>query len=352
MDIKYDIGKKYGAYVTVDLTIPYAEFKKSYEALLKGEASKTNIKGFRKGKVPAEMVEPQLKQMLSMEALERLIPIYLTEIVNKEEIELMAPPEYIEFPDLSKEEDLKLKVKFTTMPKFELGDLTKVKVKKESAKVKQEEIDNTVSQMFEKSMIEKKGKEPNDAWAKKTATAYKLENVKDLKGLQAEVEKLLQAEKERIVRQNAEHEAINQVIKVSKIEIPKEAIEFEAREREKSFLTELKNADMTLESFCKNNNTKIDQLRELWDKDAKEALQADAVLKLYGKTKKIIVTEEELTDAIENLKKSRGEEIPENVENDQVWRNNIRNVVLKQKAYRDLMDEVLKEKKVKKITKK
>jgi FKBP-type peptidyl-prolyl cis-trans isomerase (trigger factor) len=342
MDINYKIEKKDGAYITASLTIPYKEYENVYNSLLKREAEKVDIKGFRKGNVPSEIVEPQLKQMLSFEALENLAPQYVAEIIKKEEMELMAPPEYTELPDLSKKEDLSLKIKFTTIPEFKLGDMKKIKVQKQDASPKKEEIENTVNEMFEKSTLEKKGEKPNDDWAKKTAELYKLENVKDLKGLKEEVGKLLSQEKERIVRQNAEHEVMKKAIELSNIEVPKEAIEFEAREREKSFLHELKHAKMSLEDFCKNNNTKIEQLRELWEKDATEALEADALLKLYGKKNEIVVTEKELEDGIENIKKSQGKEIPEEVINDQIWRNNVRNVIIKQKAYRDLIEKVLK----------
>ena len=284
MEINYKIDKKEGAYITVDLKIPHDAFKTSYETLLKKEAENTNIKGFRKGKTPTEIIEPQLKQALSIQALDNLIPAYVTELINKEKIELMAPPEYLQLPDLSKEQDLELKIKFTTMPEFKIGDLKKIKVKKESSTFKEEEIDNTINQMFEKSMIEDKGKKPTNKWAKQTAEMHKLENVKDLDGLKEEVKKLLKNEKERIVKQNAEHEVVVEAVKISKIEIPKEAIEFEAREREKSFLHELRHADLSLEDFWKNNNTKIEQLIELWEKDAKEALEDDDLLKTYGKT--------------------------------------------------------------------
>ncbi len=342
MNINYKIEKTVGPYITVSLTIPYNAYEISYETLLKKEAKKTNIKGFRKGKVPAEIVEPQLKQALSIQALDTLVPEYMTELIKQEQIDLIAPPEYLQFPNLDKKEDLELKLKFTIMPEFKLGDLKKIKVKKESTDVKKEEIDNTINQMFEKSAVEDKGNKPNNKWAKQTAEIYKLADVKDLEGLQEEVKKLLKKEKERIVTQNAEHEIISQAITLSKIEIPKEAIEFEAREREKSFLHELQHANMALEDFCKNNNTKIEQLRELWEKDGKEALEADALLKLYGKTNEIEATEKDVKEAIENIKQSRGEEIPESVENDPIWRSNIKNVVIKQKAYKDLIEKTLK----------
>ncbi len=355
MKVDYKIEKKEDHYISVTLTIPYDVFKNKYEELLKREAQKLDAKGFRKGKVPTEMIDDQLKHMISLEALEKVVPPYLTELINAENIQLIAPPEYTQLPDLTKEEDLKLQVKFTTMPEFKLGDIKSIKVKEESSNVKKEEVDNTISEMFTKSVLEGKGQKPDDKWAKETAQLYKLESVKDLKGLEEEVKKLLKKEKERIVKQNAEYEVMKKAIELSKIEVPKEALEFEAREREKSFLNELKNANMTLEDFCKNNNTKIETLREMWMKDAKEALDADALLKLYGKTKDIQITEKELEEGIENIKKSRGEQIPENVESDPIWRNNIKNVIIKQKAYEDLMKEILgnkeKEKESKKTTK-
>ncbi len=343
MKVDYKIEKKESPYITATLTIPYDIFKNANEALLKQEAQKMEVKGFRKGRAPVDMLEPQVRHMLSLQALEQITPTYLTELINTEKIELIAPPEYIELPDLTKEEDLKLKVKFTTMSEFKLGDLKSINVKKESANIKKEEIDNTMSEMFSRSALEGKGQTPDDKWAKETANLYKLEGVKDLKGLEAEIKKLLKKEKERIVKQNAEHEVMKKAIELSKIEVPKEAIEFEAREREKSFLTELRNANMSLEDFCKNNNTKIEDLRETWMKDAKEALEADALLKLYGKTKEIKVTDKELEEGIENIKKSRGEQFPEGVETDPIWRNNIKNVIIKQKAYEKIMKEILKE---------
>ncbi len=345
MKIDYKIEKKEGSYINASLKIPYKVFKKTYEELLKKEAEKLDVKGFRKGKAPLDMLDEQVKHMLSLQALEKVVPPFLTELINTEKIELIAPPEYTQMPDLTKEEDLELKIKFTTLPEYKLGDIKKIKVEIEDATVKKEEITNTMSEMFTRSALEGKGQKPDDKWAKETASLYKLEGVKDLKGLEGEVKKLLKKEKERIVRQNAEHKVMTQAIELSGIEVPQEAIEFEAREREKSFLTELKNANMTLEDFCKNNNTKIEDLREVWMKDAKEALEADALLKLFGKTTNIKVTEQELEEGIKNIKMTRGQELPEGVENDPIWRNNIKNVIIKQKAYEKLMKEVLKEQK-------
>lgn len=123
--------------------------------------------------------------------------------------------------------------------------------------------------------------------------------------------------------------------------MPEESIHFEAREREKSFLHELKHANMSLEDFCKMQNTDVKELRALWEKDAKEALEIDALLKLYGKDKNVEVSEEELEEEIKKMKETQ--KGPDYIYEDAMWRNNVKNVMLKQKAYKELISEVLKD---------
>jgi trigger factor len=341
MKIDYKIENKEGAYVTASITIPRDAFQTSYKEILKSEAKKADIKGFRKGKVPQDMIEPELKQAASIQALDKLTPMYVTEIVKQENLDLIAPPEYSEFPNLEGDDDLILKIKFIVFPQVKLGDFKKIKVKKDDTKTNKEEIDNTIKEMFERSTIEEKGKNPDDKWAKKTGELYKLEGVKDLKTLENQITTLLEQEKQRIVRQNQEHEVLTKAIELSKIEIPEEAVEFEARERERSFLQELKRAELSVDEFCKTRETDFETLRKSWNRDAKEALEGEVLLRTYAKENEVKVSDEDLEKAIEDIKMNQEQEIPEDVEKDQSWRDNIRNVIMKQKAYRDLISKVL-----------
>ena len=341
MKIDYKIEKKEGVYVTASITIPRDAFKTSYEEILKTEANKADVKGFRKGKVPKDIVEPELKQSASIQALDQLTPMYITEIVKQEKLDLIAPPQYLEFPNLEGEDDLVLKVKFTVFPQVKLGDFKKIKIKKDDTKPKKEEIDNTIKEMFERSTIEDKGEKPDDKWAKKTGELYKLEGVKDLKTLENQIKSLLEQEKERIVKQNQEHEVLTKAIELSKIEIPEEAIDFEAKEREKAFLQELKKAELSVDDFCKSRETDFETLRKSWNRDAKEALEGEVLLRTYAKEKDVKVSDEDLEKAIEDIKQNQEQEVPKEVENDQSWRDNIRNVIMKQKAYKDLISQVL-----------
>ena len=60
------------------ISIPKDAFQKSYKALLKQELSNTKIDGFRKGKVPTDLVEPQVSTSIKTKVLEQLVPMYLT----------------------------------------------------------------------------------------------------------------------------------------------------------------------------------------------------------------------------------------------------------------------------------
>ncbi len=341
MKIDYEIESKDGVYVTASITIPRKEFKKEYDKIIKEEAKNTEIKGFRKGQVPEDMLDPQVKQKAAIQALDKLTPTYVGGVVEQENLEIIAPPQYVDFPDLQKEEgDLKLKVKFTTFPQVKLGDMKKIKVSQEDTKPTQEEIDNTVNEMFQRSESKNKGKEPTDKWAKETGEQYQLENVKDLKTLKEEIKKLLEKEKERINKQNQESEILKQAVELSKIEIPQEATDFEAQERERTFLEELKKANMSVDDFCQSRETDFDKLRESWQKDAKEALEGEILLRTYAKEHEIEPTEEEIKNKIEEIKQSQQSEIPEDLESNPRWRENIKNVIRKQKSYDKLISEV------------
>ena len=341
MKIDYEVESKDGVYVKTFITIPRNEFQKEYDNILKEEAKNTEVQGFRKGQVPTDMLDSQVKQKAAVQALDKLTPLYVGGVVEQEKLEIIAPPQYVDFPDLQKEEgDLNLKVKFTIFPQIKLGDFKKIKISQEETKPTQEEVDNTVEEMFQRSESENKGEKPTDKWAKEIGEQYQLEGVKGLKTLKEEITKLLEKEKERINKQNQESEILKQAIELSKIEIPQEATDFEAQERERTFLEELKNANMSADDFCQSRGTDFEQLRESWKKDAKEALEGEILLRTYARENDIEATEDEIKKKIEEVKQSQ-EEVPEDLENNPRWRDNIINVIKKQKSYEKLISEVL-----------
>jgi FKBP-type peptidyl-prolyl cis-trans isomerase (trigger factor) len=331
------------------ITIPKEDFKKEYNTLLKKELKDTDIKGFRKGKVPGDLVEPHVGHTLKIQAFEKLLPKYLEEALIEEKVNPIAPPEYKEFPDFKKDEALEFTMNITVMPDFKLGNLKKVKVKREDVQVEKKEVDEALNRLKENQ--ETKAKEINDKWAKEIVEILKLEDVKDLEGLREHIKKAMLAQKEHMVAHKVEEEALQEAIKLSKIEIPEPAIKYEAAERERSFTSDMQQKGMDIDNFLKSNNITLEKMREMWEKDAKQALQTDVFLKLYAEDRNIEVTDEDLKKKIELVKKGAPEKTDEKIFEDKRWQEYVRRVEQKEKAFKEFSKEVLGEKE-KKETKK
>ncbi|KKQ11045.1 MAG: Trigger factor [candidate division WS6 bacterium GW2011_GWC2_36_7] len=307
------------------ITIPKDSFNQSYEAMMKDKVKDTDIKGFRKGKVPTKMVETQLSQSVRLETLEKIAPLYISTAIQKEALDPIAP----------------LTIVVTVMPEFKLANLKKIKVEKEEATISKKEIDEAIDDI--KKNYKTKEKEINDAWAVEVAKMIELPEVKDMKELRKQIEDAMKAQKEHMLLHKRQEKALDEAIKLCEIEIPKSAIMYEARERERSFRYDMEQKGVKAEEFMKSQNLTIEKMRELWENDSKEALQTDTFLKMYMKEHNIDMNEEELAERIGALKKNAPKGTDMSVYDDENWQAYVKNVDLKQRAFEEFIKEVLGE---------
>lgn len=121
--------------VHLKMKIPADAFEESYNLLLKQRSQATNIKGFRKGKVPQSIVEPNLESLILTETFERIAPYYVNAAIIKESLKPIAPPEYTDLKELKRGHEIVFTVKVTTMPEFKLGSLSQIKLKKKARRL-------------------------------------------------------------------------------------------------------------------------------------------------------------------------------------------------------------------------
>lgn len=327
--------------IEITVTIPGDIFTQSYNTILKDHASKSEKKGFRKGQVPTEVVEKELGSALMLDTLERLAPMYINNVLVKEEISPAAPPSFKDLPKLEKDTDVEFTVVVTVMPKFKLGNLKKVKLEKIDAKVEDKEIDDAIEDIRKNYTPDVK--KVDDKWVVEIVKKLELEKgIKDLDGLKKFIGDALGKQKEHMMWHKQEEDALAQGIKLSNIVIPKAAIEFEARERENSFMQEMGQRGLDLDEFLKKNNIDMVKMRELWEKDAREALEADTFLGIYSQERDIKVSDEDLEKKIKSIKASQPD-ADESVFENEEWREYIRRVEQKEKGFGEFIKEVLGE---------
>lgn len=320
------------------LTIPADNYKHSYDLLMKEYAKDTDIKGFRKGKVPSDMIKSEMKDVVKFETFEKLAPLYINTALNKEKLEPIAPPEYKELPKILDGLDVSFTITVTTMPNFKLGNMGKIKIKKEKLQVEEKEIEEALNEL--KSSQKTKEKDINDKWAVEVGKLINAEDVKSLEELKTKIKEALQIQKDHYQLHQLQDQALREGIEISNISIPQPAINFEASEREKAFVEDMKNRGVKIEDFLKANSITIEKMRELWLKDAKDALEADTFLNLYSKEKEVQITDEELEEKIESIKQSQPT-ADKNIFSNPQWREYIKNVERKEKGFGLFIEEVL-----------
>lgn len=144
-----------------------------------------------------------------------------------------------------------------------------------------------------------------------------------------------------MIRHKLEDEALKQAIEISKIDIPQPAIQFEAEERERAFSTDMQKKGIEIKQFLKSNNITIEKMRELWLEDAKQALKTDVFLRTYINERNINISDEEFNIKVEDIKKNAPKETDFTIFENEQWKEYIKSIELKEKAFQSFMNEVL-----------
>lgn len=316
----------------ITINIKGENFQKAYEAVLADTAATVDLKGFRKGKVPTQVVENQMKGTVLLETFQKIAPTYSWYAVVTEKLTPIIPIDYIKLPKLELGKDIDFTIKVVTTPEFKLCDIKKIKVVKKSEEVTEEDIKETLDQMFKNQ--ETKEQKINDTWAMEVAGKYGLKGIKDLAKLKEELKKVIEKQKGTIIQREFERDALQEGIKLSNIKVPEEAVEYEAHQKEHSFMHQLEDAKLTLEGYLKQYNVKIEDLQKSWHEDSHGALEEHLFLSKYVDEKKIVVDEAEFQKFVDQVKAGQ------KVEYNQEWLDSLKSLFIKQKGFEAFIKEV------------
>ncbi|MEE9561856.1 MAG: trigger factor, partial [Thermoanaerobaculia bacterium] len=101
---------------------------------------KTRLPGFRKGKVPRELVEQRFQSDIQQEVIDRLVPRYWRQAEAEKELDPLMPPS-LEDVDLQPGAELTFVASVETRPLIEVGDLENFELPEVEITPTAEEID-------------------------------------------------------------------------------------------------------------------------------------------------------------------------------------------------------------------
>jgi len=108
------------------------------------------VDGFRKGKVPMDVVKSKFSQNAKEESLRRILPEAISIALKKENLSPLFYPEVLSM-DNNSDGSIKFNIKIEIAPSFTLSGYKGLKLEKKDIKVSDEEINNYLNDLIERS---------------------------------------------------------------------------------------------------------------------------------------------------------------------------------------------------------
>ena len=156
--MKRVVNKLENSKVEVICDVETASWKEAQEKAFAKLAGNLEIKGFRKGKVPADIAKKHIDTgSVFNEAINAMLQPAFEEVLKEEKLQPFARPSV----DVTKVSDTELQLKFVIVlaPEVKLGAYKGLGVKKEAVKVEDKEIDEAIEKLVAQnaSLVVKEG---------------------------------------------------------------------------------------------------------------------------------------------------------------------------------------------------
>jgi len=145
--------------INLTITIPKEDVRSQYQDMLKDYSKNIQIPGFRKGKVPQDVLERKYADALRQEALGRIIEDALKDVFKDENLprnEKPLPyctPELQNEPKFDLEQDLQFSVVYDVLPEVKIGSWKGLNVEYPYAEVSDEDINRELDAIRERNAI-------------------------------------------------------------------------------------------------------------------------------------------------------------------------------------------------------
>ena len=136
--------------VRLTVEVPFEELKDSLDAAYKKINQQVTVKGFRKGKIPARVIDQRFgRGAVLEEAVNDALPKFYTEAVNEGELNVLGQPE-VDITELKDGELLAFTAEVDIRPTIEIPDYSGIEVRSTPSRSRDEDVDKAVEQLRER----------------------------------------------------------------------------------------------------------------------------------------------------------------------------------------------------------
>jgi len=133
----------------ISVEIPAEVVDKHQDALVQQYSQQAQLPGFRKGKVPPNMVRNRFKGKIHDEVMESLVPQYYREAVVKAGFHPVSQPRIYAL-EAEPGQAIRFKAAFEILPDFELGNYKDIKVEKPNVAIAEADVESELKRLQER----------------------------------------------------------------------------------------------------------------------------------------------------------------------------------------------------------
>ncbi|GAB3986300.1 hypothetical protein GCM10027615_78200 [Plantactinospora veratri] len=136
--------------VRLAIEVPFVELEPSLKKAYREIASQVNVPGFRRGKVPAAVIDQRVgRGTVLNEAVQDAIPENILAAVREHDVKTLGRPE-VEITEFNDGDSLKFTAEVDVRPEITLPDLSTVEVTVDELQIDESEIDAQVASLRER----------------------------------------------------------------------------------------------------------------------------------------------------------------------------------------------------------
>lgn len=328
---KYDVKVDKDFFVTVKTTISKPHFDEAKEEVFNELKKDIKLKGFRKGMGPRALMEVTMGNELYEHTLDHLLPEVMSEIISEKKHRPITRLEY----KVTKLDDsgLEFESTFVNFPEFKIGNLKKIKVKKEDTKISDEDVAKVIENMIQEEQKEgEEKKEATDEWVK----GLGMDNIKTLEDLKAEIKRTLENQKKNHIEDKYTGDVVEEAIKLCSIPISPKLVEKELELREANYKSRIENLGFNIDEFLKSQKTSLEDMRKDWKKEVEARIAGELLLVKIAEEQKFSTDWAKVQEEINNIEDPKLKEEYNTPEG----KIRVSEIVLRQQSLKWLLEQV------------
>ncbi len=297
--------------VEIEGEIDAVTFESYREAVLADIARDLEVPGFRKGKVPQNMISKYVSEMSVLEEMaEHAISHEYSRIVEDNKIDAIGRPE-IAITKIASGNPLGFKIVTAVVPEMKLPDYKKIAGsetrEKKDITVEEKEIDESLLELrrmrahqklhdenIEHTTHDHREMKEDELPAIDEAFLKSLGDFKDLADLRAKIADNLKLEKTRKEQERRRIAMMEAIMKDTKVEIPEVLIEGELSNMIARMKDDISRMGLTFEQYLTHLNKKEEDIKNDLRSDAEKRAKMELVMTEIAKLEKIEPEEKDI----------------------------------------------------------